>query len=41
MFSEKILKIAQDAEIALKPVFEKIDNISFENTKRVLIFDKN
>jgi cystathionine beta-lyase family protein involved in aluminum resistance len=36
MFSEKILKIAQDAEIALKPVFEKIDNISFENTKRVL-----
>ena len=36
MFSEKILKIAQDAEITLKPVFEKIDNISFENTKRVL-----
>jgi len=36
MFSEKILKIAHDAEIALKPIFEKIDNISFENTKRVL-----
>jgi len=36
MFSEKILKIASDAEIALKPIFEKIDEISFKNTERVL-----
>lgn len=36
MFSEKILKIAMDAEIALKPIFEKIDEISFKNTERVL-----
>ena len=36
MFSEKILKIASDAEIALKPIFEKIDEISFKNTSRVL-----
>ena len=36
MFSEKILKIANEAEIALKPIFEKIDKISFDNTARVL-----
>ena len=36
MFSEKILKIAGEAEIALKPIFEKIDEISFKNTERVL-----
>lgn len=36
MFSERILKIAAEAEIALKPIFEKIDKISFDNTARVL-----
>ncbi len=36
MFSDTLLKIANDAEKALKPIFEKIDEISFNNTKRVL-----
>ena len=36
MFSEKLLTIAAEAEVALKPIFEKIDKISFDNTARVL-----
>ena len=36
MFSEKLLTIAAEAEVALKPIFEKIDKISFDNTSRVL-----
>ena len=36
MFSEKLLNIAADAERELKPIFEELDRISFENTKRVL-----
>ena len=36
VFSEKILKIAADAEKDLAPVFAKIDKISEENTNRVL-----
>lgn len=36
MFSEKILKIAGEAERALAPIFEKIEQISFKNTERVL-----
>jgi len=36
MFSERILTIANEAEKALKPIFDKIDEISFNNTKKVL-----
>lgn len=36
MFSEKLLQIANDAERELKPIFDELDRISFENTKRVL-----
>ena len=36
MFSEKILNIANEAEIALADIYKEIDRISFENTKRVL-----
>ena len=36
MFSEKILKIASEAEVALAPIFKKIEEISFKNTERVL-----
>ena len=36
MFSEKLLQIANDAERELAPIFEELDRISFENTKRVL-----
>ena len=36
MFSERILTIAYEAEKALKPIFDRIDEISFNNTKRVL-----
>ena len=36
MFSERILSIANEAEKALKPIFDRIDEISFNNTKRVL-----
>ncbi len=36
MFSEKILNIANEAEIALADIYKEIDKISFENTKRVL-----
>ena len=36
MFSEKLLKIAEQAEIELAPIFKQIDEISFKNTERVL-----
>ena len=36
MFSEKLLTIAKEAETELKPIFERIDKISFDNTSRVL-----
>lgn len=40
MFSEKLLNIANDGEKKLKPIFEELDRISFENTKRVLEYFK-
>ncbi len=40
MFSEKLLEIANDAERDLKDVFENLEKISFENTKRVLHYFK-
>lgn len=40
MFSEKLLEIANDAERDLKPVFDRLEKISFENTKRVLHYFK-
>ena len=36
MISEKLLKIGEEAEIALSPIYKKIDEISFKNTARVL-----
>ncbi len=36
MFSEKLIKIASDAEAELAPIFKKIEEISFANTERVL-----
>lgn len=36
MFSEKLLKIAEQAEIELAPIFKKIEATSFKNTERVL-----
>ena len=36
MFSQRLLDIAAMAERELKPVFEELERISFENTKRVL-----
>ncbi|MBQ8738749.1 MAG: methionine gamma-lyase family protein [Clostridia bacterium] len=36
MFSKKLLDIASEAEIALSPIFKKIEEISFKNTSRVL-----
>ena len=36
MFSKKLLDIASEAEIALAPIFKKIEEISFKNTSRVL-----
>ncbi len=36
MFSEKLLRVASEAEIALAPIFKKIEEISFKNTERVL-----
>ena len=35
-YSEKILTLAQEAEAALAPHFARIDQISFENTARVM-----
>lgn len=36
MFSKKLLEVASEAEIALAPIFKKIEEISFTNTARVL-----
>lgn len=36
MFSEKLLSLASEAEIALAPIFAEIDKISLRNTERVL-----
>ena len=35
-YSEKILTLAKEAEAALAPHFARIDQISFENTARVM-----
>ena len=35
-FSDKILTLAAEAEVALAPHFARIDRISFENTQRVM-----
>ncbi len=35
-FEEKILKLASEAELALKEHFERIDEISFKNTNRIM-----
>jgi len=40
MFSEKLMTIATEAEKELKPIFEELERISFENTKRVLEYFK-
>ena len=40
MFSQELLQIANDAERDLKDVFEELEKISFENTKRVLHYFK-
>lgn len=40
MFDNTLLSIANEAEIALKPIFERLEAISFENTKRILHFFK-
>ena len=36
MFSEKLLSLAREAEIALAPIFARVDEISFKNTERIL-----
>jgi len=36
MFSDKLIKMSEEAEDALRPIFEKIDAISLKNTNRVL-----
>ena len=36
IFSDKINQLAMEAEEALKPHFERIDRISFENTQKVM-----
>ena len=35
-FSSKILELAREAEIALAPIFARVDEISFENTKKIM-----
>ena len=35
-FSEKVLDLAREAEEALAPVFARIDDISFQNTKKIM-----
>lgn len=35
-FSDKILELAREAEIALAPIFARVDEISFENTKKIM-----
>lgn len=42
MFSERILKLAEECEKELLPVFAEIDNIAFKNTQKVMsIFAEN
>ena len=35
-FSDKILELAREAEVALAPIFARVDAISFENTKKIM-----
>lgn len=35
-FSQRVLDLAKEAETALAPIFERIDAISFENTKKIM-----
>ena len=35
-FSQRILDLAREAELALAPIFARIDEISFENTKKIM-----
>ena len=35
-FSSKILELAREAETALAPIFARVDEISFENTKKIM-----
>ena len=35
-FSSKILELAREAEVALAPIFARVDEISFENTKKIM-----
>ena len=35
-FSDKILELAREAEVALAPIFARVDEISFENTKKIM-----
>ena len=35
-FSDKILELAREAETALAPIFARVDEISFENTKKIM-----
>jgi cystathionine beta-lyase family protein involved in aluminum resistance len=35
-FSEKINRLAQEAEASLAPIFAKIDQVSYENTQKVM-----
>ena len=35
-FSDRIIKLAQDAERELAPIFADIDKVSFENTKKIM-----
>lgn len=35
-FSQRVLDLAREAETALAPIFERIDAISFENTKKIM-----
>ncbi len=42
MFSERILKLAEECENELKPIFADIDKVSFKNTEKVMsIFREN
>ena len=36
IFSEKIVRLAEEAERALAEHFARIDRVSFENTQRVM-----
>ena len=35
-FSSRILELAREAEVALAPIFARVDEISFENTKKIM-----